>query len=251
MPSEALDTAHLGHRRDEPDSRDVRYVAPDLGTLPPSVDLRAHCAPAYAQGHIKSCSANALSSVLTYLGNKNAAPIEAPSRLFIYWNERVLAGTQDSDAGSTLRYGIKAVAKQGACAETLWPYDPTLVCTQPKQACFDAASVRAISYASIEQHIDPLKTCLADGFPFVFGMAVYPSMFHPQADFSIPLPGANETSVGDHAVMAAGYDDQRKALLVLNSVGTAWGQQGYFYMPYDYVTSPNLTYDFWTIRSIT
>ena len=45
-----------------------------------------------------------------------------PSRLFIYYNERALEGPSPTDSGAMLRDGIKAVAAQGACPETMWPY---------------------------------------------------------------------------------------------------------------------------------
>jgi hypothetical protein len=40
-----------------------------------------------------------------------------PSRLFIYYNERVIEGTVAHDAGAQIRDGIKAVAKLGAPPE--------------------------------------------------------------------------------------------------------------------------------------
>src|SRR5512146_139307 len=158
MLSHELQRLHLVHRRDDPDERDVPFAPPERqAALPASVDLRPHCGPVYNQLKLKSCSAHALASVLTYVGNKSGTPIELPSRLFIYYNERKLVGTQDSDSGSTLRNGIKAVAKQGACAETLWPYDPAMVVTPPPQKCYDAANVHAIGYARIEQQLDHVK----------------------------------------------------------------------------------------------
>jgi len=50
-------------------------------------------------------------------------------------------------------------------------------------------------------------------------------------------------------VCAVGYDDKAKRVLVRNSWGPAWGQKGYFTMPYDYVANRDLSDDFWTIRS--
>jgi C1A family cysteine protease len=54
--------------------------------------------------------------------------------------------------------------------------------------------------------------------------------------------------VGGHAVCGVGYDDAKKTLIVRNSWGKNWGMEGYFAMPYQYLTNSNLSDDFWTIR---
>ena len=48
--------------------------------------------------------------------------------------------------------------------------------------------------------------------------------------------------------MAVGYDDAKKRFLVRNSWGTRWGLDGYFWIPYAYLSDRNLSDDFWTIR---
>ena len=59
-----------------------------------------------------------------------------PSRLFIYYNERVIEGTVNTDSGAMLRDGIKTVAKQGACPEPMWPYLIAKFKTKPSAACY-------------------------------------------------------------------------------------------------------------------
>ena len=49
---------------------------------------------------------------------------------------------------------------------------------------------------------------------------------------------------------AVGYDDEKKALLVRNSWGKQWGQDGYFWLPYEFVTQRNMSADYWTIRMV-
>ena len=51
--------------------------------------------------------------------------------------------------------------------------------------------------------------------------------------------------------MAVGYDDHNQRMLMRNSWGWSWGIKGYFWMPYDYITNPRVTADFWTIRGVT
>jgi C1A family cysteine protease len=54
--------------------------------------------------------------------------------------------------------------------------------------------------------------------------------------------------LGGHVVLAVGYDDAAKRVIVRNSWGADWGKKGYFTMPYAYVADRNLSDDFWTIR---
>jgi C1A family cysteine protease len=61
----------------------------------------------------------------------------------------------------------------------------------------------------------------------------------------------NERQLGGHAVMAVGYDDENQWLIVMNSWGASWGDKGFFYLPYEYITNNNLSDDFWTIRQVT
>jgi len=84
----------------------------------------------------------------------------------------------------------------------------------------------------------------------VFGFSVYESFESDAVAKSgvLDLPAPGEKQVGGHAVVGVGYDDATKRILVRNSWGPAWGQAGYFTMPYDYVNNRNLSDDFWSIR---
>src|SRR5438105_8191782 len=110
---------------DLPDHRDYMYVAPlaEGGPLPPSVDLRAACPPVYDQGQLGSCTANAIGAAFEYEQVQEKQKDFMPSRLFIYYNERAIEGTVDSDSGAMIRDGIKCAAKLGVCSEDTWPYD--------------------------------------------------------------------------------------------------------------------------------
>ena len=65
---------------------------------------------------------------------------------------------------------------------------------------------------------------------------------------NVPLPGTSEVAIGAHALLAAGYDDSRNVFSVRNSWSANWGDKGYCYIPYDYMTDSNLASDIWTIR---
>jgi C1A family cysteine protease len=184
---------------------------------------------------------------------KQKLPDFVPSRLFIYYNERVIEGTVRSDSGAQIRDGIKTVASQGVCPETDWPYDIAKFEQKPAAKAYtDALSDRAVSYQSLIQDANQMKGCLASGFPFVFGFTVYES-FESQAvaqSGHAPMPGPSERAIGGHAVMAVGYDDSNQWFVVRNSWGPSWGLKGYFTLPYAYLIQASLSSDFWTIRIV-
>ena len=111
---------------------------------------------------------------------------------------------------------------------------------------------KALTYLSIDQNLADMKGCLASGYPFVFGFSVYSNFESPEVASSeiVQMPGADETLMGGHAVMAVGYDDKNTRFLVRNSWGPNWGLKGYFYIPYAYLLDDNLANDFWTIRTV-
>jgi C1A family cysteine protease len=255
-PAAAPQRGSLGWKPDVPDHRDYPYTmrlgieAPAV--LPPSVDLRSNCPPVYQQGKLNSCTANAIAAAFEFLEIKGGNRGFDPSRLFIYYNERKLENTTASDSGAYLRDGIKCIASSGICTEANWPYDLGKFADAPPDTAFQAAlTYKALSYFRLNNaNINELKSCLAAGFPFVFGFAVYDSFYNADGNGGIvSLPGS-ETLEGGHAVLAVGYDDANQRFTIQNSWGTAVGDNGYYYMPYQYLTTTQLADDFWTVRSV-
>jgi C1A family cysteine protease len=244
-----------GWQKDLPDQRDHFYAVPSpvLGPLPAKVDLRPQCPPVYDQGQLGSCTANAIAGAIQFDRLKQKLDDFVPSRLFIYYNERVLEHSVASDSGAQIRDGIKSVAKQGDCPEPEWPYDIARFKTKPAAACYqDALKYKAVSYQRITPVLGQLKGCLASGWPFVFGFTVYESFESPAVAKSghAPLPASGESVVGGHAVVGVGYDDAKQWFVVRNSWGLGWGLKGYFTLPYAYVAGADLASDFWTIRVV-
>ncbi len=240
---------------DQPDQRDHLYAAPSqfLAALPPRADLRRRCPPVYNQGALGSCTANAIAGAIQFDQMKQRLPVFVPSRLFIYYNERVIEHTVRSDSGAQLRDGIKTVASVGACPEPEWPYNIARFATKPPQRAYrDAKLDRAVSYLSIVQDVNQMKGCLASGYPFVFGFTVYQSFESATVARTghAPMPQWGERPIGGHAVMAVGYDDANEWFVVRNSWGKNWGMNGYFTLPYSYLIQPALSSDFWTIRLV-
>lgn len=241
---------HPGTRPDRPDPRD-RHFRPSLSRLPAHVDLSRYCGPVFTQRRILSCSANALASALMLIRNRAGTPIKRPSRLFMYYNSRALLGQARRDAGTTIRSAIKALARYGACTETLWPYVIGNVLRKPSRACYDRSDVRTIVYERIRRDIDHLHACLAQGDPFVFGIQAYVQPFTAAKDSAfLRLPAKGSTLCGGHALVAVGYDRKKKAVLARNSLGPSYGRDGFFWVDQRYFTDPDLSYDFWRITAV-
>jgi C1A family cysteine protease len=246
-------TAGYGWLPDLPDHRDLLLAAPVM-LVPPRVDLRDHCPPVYDQGKLGSCTANAIGAAIQYDEMyKQGLSSVMPSRLFIYYNERVIEGTVSTDSGAMIRDGIKTVNQSGVCSESDWPYYPAAYAQQPPPRCYsDAAKTKATLYQRVIRDLDHMRSCLAGGYPFVFGFSVYASFESTAVALSgwVPMPTHGESLLGGHAVLAVGYDDALHRFIVRNSWGTTWGDNGYCTMPYAYLTSRGLASDFWTIRSV-
>lgn len=247
---------HYGWKPDLPDFRDFKFTAPRpvVKKLPSKVDLRPKCPAVYDQGQLGSCTGNAIAAAFQFELMKQKAPVFAPSRLFIYYNERVIEDTVNSDNGAQIRDGIKSITHQGVCPEPMWPYNISEFAQKPHAVCYtDALKHTAIDYSRIEQSLDLMRSCLAEGYPFVGGFTVYNSFESQQVANTgiVNIPGPGEQTVGGHAILVVGYDDAQKRFIVRNSWGTGWGMKGYFTIPYEYYLNSDLSSDFWTIRTVT
>jgi hypothetical protein len=250
-----------GWVRDVPDQRDQQFLALNetLAALPPRIDLRPQCPAVYQQGKLGSCTANAIAGGMEFDLRKQGRPTFTPSRLFIYYNERVMEDSVDSDPGAQLRDGIKSVRLYGACPEREWPYIIARFRRKPTARCYsDAKRYEAVSYKSVQQSLTQMQGCLAEGYPFVFGFSVYMSFESQQVATTgvVDLPKPGEPGAGEqgqpagHAVLAVGYDNAGSRFIVRNSWGSSWGMAGYFTMPYEYLLDRRLADDFWTIRVV-
>ena len=241
------------------DARDHHFRASDRD-LPKQIDLRPACPPVFDQGErIGSCTANAVCHAFRYNLNRQARlagqaiPKYHPSRLFLHYNARALAGTQHENRGAQIRDAMKSIAKHGLCREQSWPYRAHRYADPPPAVAYQQAlNFQSIEYQRLQQDLLELKHCLAEGFPIVLGMTVYSAFTSAavQARGVLSLPKKDEEKIGGHAVLAVAYNDKTERFLLMNSWGPTWGQRGYFSVPYEYLLQEKLARDFWTLRAV-
>ena len=241
-----------GYRPEKQNSKDKKYSASRDRQLPPNVDLRSYMTPVENQGNSNSCTANAMAGAYEYLTNRILGQSADVSRLFIYYNARELDGDCSQDQGTYLKSCVKVLRKQGACSENTWSFNLDQILEQPpKQAYAEAANFRVEDADRVEIDLHTMQSCLAEGYPFAFGLQLFSSFQQAGSTGLVPMPDPdNEKHDGGHAMLCVGYSDVDQVFIVRNSWGTDWGEQGYCYIPYDYMTKPDLIHDCWTIRQV-
>lgn len=241
---------------DVPDFRDNAYklTAGDLRaagiSAPRESDLRPDMPPVWDQGSAGSCTGFAGNAVWWHRRRCQGDECFIPSHLLTYYNARLIAGWQKYDSGATIRDTMKVLGRWGACSETLWPYDISkLTAAPPRKAYREAERFQSKIYRRVDRDLDVMRLCLSDNRPIIFGFAVYESFISEEVASTgyVPMPQKGERLLGGHASVEVGHIDAEQVKICRNSWGPDWGDGGYFYMPYDFFTNPDLSDDFWTL----
>jgi C1A family cysteine protease len=238
-------------KRQKIDDRDLKYVHEVNERMPQKVDLRNLMPPVFDQSKLGSCTANSSVAYLIFLYNN----IKELSRLFEYYNAREIEGTVQEDSGASNRDTVKSIKNNGVCEELLMPYDITKFRNAPSEVAIENAKEYTISSYSLVKGLTGIKHALALNKPVILGMEVYESFESDDIKKSgiMTMPKDFEEDLGGHSVLVVGYIDginptrsKKGCLIVRNSWGDEWGDNGYFYMPYEYIKDN--TFDYWIMN---
>jgi C1A family cysteine protease len=268
-----------------PDLRDYTDAAPEVAPMskmlrfptgpkrlkagPASVDLRQWCSPIEDQMNLGSCTAHAGVGIVEYFERRAFNQHIDGSRLFVYKTTRNLMGVT-GDTGAWLRNTMGALVLCGVPGERYWAYtdsDPEFDREPPGFVYAVADNFEALRYfchdpvgASVPRDtvLAKVKLYLAAGIPSMFGFFGFGSAGSSNVPGAFPFPCPGEQAQWGHAIVAVGYDNAKKikntrcnktttgALLIRNSWGAGWGDQGYGWLPYDYVLA-GFALDFWSL----
>jgi hypothetical protein len=249
--------AGLGWVPDLPDARDRKFAAPPVNSdVKLGPDWSSGLKPAFNQGQAGACTGNMFAAQVLFLQKAQGESVEMPSRLFSYWVARAREGTTYADCGAQIRDILVGAIADGICPESVWGYGdtPAAVTMRPSQAAFQRAqSCEVLSYERVDNTRESdLVAALLLG-PLCGGVTLYDSFESGDVTRTgmVPMPGQNESIIGGHALWWCQVDLARRLVKFRNSWGTGWGQNGYGWMPMEYLLDGNLAADFWRIDRMT
>lgn len=207
--------------------------------LPSQIDLSSNFPQVGYQGHQQSCvgwsTAYALKSYQERLetgwGLSQWGHLFSPAFIYHQINGGLDKGARISDA-------LDLIVNKGAATQSTMPYSDTDYLSAPSAAAFsEAANYKAKSWSKVPGK-DAIKAQLANKRPVVVGITVYGS-FETLTGANPVYNSATGGVKGGHAVTIVGYDDAKYggAFKVINSWGTIWGDNGYFWLPYSFTAT--------------
>lgn len=236
----------------------------------------------YDQGQLGSCTANALAFTTVFNEVKQNYVPFMPSRLDIYYNERLhFGGSRELtlDEGANISDCEYVLENVGIIPEEVWKYsDKTsspLFYSIPKSAK-NIPKTLALSkntmYSLNPSDLNTIKSVLSNGYPIICGMIVDIDVFCSQATactgIITKLPNLRRGNLAGHAVVIVGYTSDG-FFLVRNSWGVNWGlgflnqstgvynydefggkMRGYFKLPTAYVTNPQLMLEMYVVKEM-
>lgn len=210
--------------------------------LAASIDLRANFTSVKDQGQMGACTAFATVSIFESILKKNDKKDSDLSEQFVYYNARKSESSTSIDGGCSLFSAVKTMAMEGVCSEELFPYNPDCYTAKPPlEAYSDAENRKVVKAKSVKRNLNDLKSAVFEGYPVAISLKIFDS-FNPNRGF-IPMPSDEEIASGEsgyHAMVICGYNDEAKFFVVRNSWGVQFGDKGYCYIPYAYVSNTDL-----------
>ena len=219
------------------------------------IDLRSYMSEdVESQGMIGSCVTNAITSAIEYISNRATKQFFPMSRLFLYYTARSYEKENGkiTDEGCSIVKALLAAQSQGICLESAWPYYTEKVNAKPTAYAFvEAEKYKIDEFLKINPVLDDMLSCLSDGYPFIFGLKITDSFGKLGGIISTPSQEEERSDVhSKHAMLCVGYNLEKQVFIVRNSWGKEWGDKGYCYIPFDYMTNEKMIFDIITIRSV-
>jgi len=197
--------------------------------------LLEHLPAVYDQGQVGSCTAHALAGAVEILLARGGYTPETLDRAALYRRERDAIGTPTEDSGAILADGVRLLGA-GWEPEALPPPGTwgTVWTRSAPQLAPDAP--RLVNSEPLDFDPETIATELDAGHVVLAGIHVTAQWSEAWGAESLPEPSGRV--VGGHAVALVGYSLPRRAWVVRNSWGAAWGRGGCALLPWRWTELP-------------
>jgi len=133
-------------------------------------------------------------------------------------------------------FAMQALQHDGQCVEAGWPYLEVLPTDLKVYRPPPTATPAYRRKAEIcDPKIDHLVDALDNNRPAILTLLLGQRFYEPQ--HGIVLPGPDDDDTDYHAVVAVGYGEKgaERAILIRNSWGNDWGENGYAWLTEPYL----------------
>lgn len=156
------------------------------------------------------------------------------------WHTCFTRGSTD-EWGTTFDAVAAAIDEVGQVPLATWPYNPTLgerTEAIPSSAAASAWDCAELDLVDIELSLSDIYIALASGRPVVVAIEMSDEFTFVKGDSIVEVPDEIEEFQGFHAVLIVGArqtDRRQHVYRILNSWGDDWADNGYTWLPAEYV----------------
>ena len=261
-----INNISFNYRKDPIDNRDYKLKTilkessskNDILKSSYEIDYTNEMSPVKNQGHLGSCVAFAVVSVKEWqeqkehlLEIKQGKKYKRKEKHFDYSEQWLYYKSKEIDCwpneeGTSIRYALKVLQKQGVPTENAWEYNPSIK-GKPK---FWAKLISRWALAGKYFRINtPEELCDALRIygPIPIGVLCFDEIFNVGNNGIVSYPRNPNDYIGGHAICITGFTNDN-LFKFKNSWGVNWGENGYGYLSYKYIKDFML--DAWVVEDI-
>lgn len=199
------------------------------------VDLRGRFGPVRNQGGRPTCIAFAASDTHSFArGSADYLSVE-----YAFYHAVRRQKPADPTQGVSMPTILDAISADGQPPEDVWPYLPVLPTPISSWAPPDnAAPIFRHGLVAKGATTSTIIAALDGGQPTLLAARISEQFHRPPSDY-IVRPVAGDRDTGNHALIAVGHGTSANdtVILVRNSWGERWADQGYIWVTSEYLAS--------------